>query len=248
MAAALGLELRRGDVVVSLGTSGTAFGVHATPTGDPTGAVAGFADATGRFLPLVCTLNAARVLTATAQMLGTDLAGLDRLALEAPAGAEGLVMLPYLDGERTPDLPHATGTLDGLTRANATPANLARASVEGMLCALADGVDALVSLGMQVHRILLIGGAAQSAAVQHVAPDLFGAPVTVPAAGEYVALGAARQAAWALAVAHEGSTVDGPPAWSGRGHLTLDPRNLTGGVTVRQPYVRLRRRLHPQSD
>jgi xylulokinase len=128
--------------------------------------VAGFADATGHFLPLVCTLNAARVLTAAAAMLGTDLAGLDRLAMSAEPGAGGLVLLPYLDGERTPDLPDATGTLGGLTRSNATPENL--------------------------------GGAARSLAVQEIAPSIFGASVTVPAPHEYVAVGAARQAAWAL--------------------------------------------------
>ena len=143
MGGALGLSIEPGDVVVSLGTSGTVFGVHDRPVADPSGAVAGFADATGRFLPLVCTLNAARVLAAAAALLDTDLAGLERLALAASPGAGGLSLLPYLDGERTPDLPDATGTLGGLTRGNATPENLARAAVEGMLCGLADGVDAL---------------------------------------------------------------------------------------------------------
>ena len=186
-------------MVVSLGTSGTVFAVHDQPVADPSGIVAGFADATGKFLPLVCTLNAARVLGAAASMLGTDLAGLERLALASSPGAGGLSLLPYLDGERTPNLPTATGTLGGLTRANATPENLARAAVEGMLCGLADGIDALVSQGLETSRVLLIGGAARSAAVQQVAPDLFGVPVVVPAPGEYVALGAARQAAGVLA-------------------------------------------------
>ena len=111
MAAALGLGIGPGDVVVSLGTSGTVFAVHDQPTADAIGIVAGFADATGRFLPLVCTLNAARVLTAAATLLGTDLAGLDRLALASLRVRDGLSMLPYLDGERTPNLPDATGTL-----------------------------------------------------------------------------------------------------------------------------------------
>src|SRR5690349_6444630 len=129
MGAGLGLGLRPGDIVVSLGTSGTVFGVAEAPTADPTGFVAGFADATGRYLPLVCTLNAARVLTSAATMLGTDHAGLDELALSARPGAGGVTLLPYLDGERTPDLPDATGTLGGVTRANLTPANVARAAV-----------------------------------------------------------------------------------------------------------------------
>ncbi len=198
MGAALGLGIEPGDVVVSLGTSGTVFAVAETPSHDSTGLVAGFADATGRFLPLVCTLNAARVLSATATMLGTDLTGLDQLALQAAPGAGGLVLLPYLEGERTPDLPDATGSLMGMTRAAMSPANVARSSVEGMLCGLADGIDALVAQGIPVRRVLLIGGAAQSAAVRAVAPMVLGVPVVVPAPGEYVAHGVARQAAWAL--------------------------------------------------
>ncbi|WP_433614415.1 xylulokinase [Dactylosporangium sp. CA-139114] len=198
MAAALGLGLRPGDLVVSLGTSGTVFGVSAAPVADPSGTVAGFADATGRHLPLVATLNAARVLTAAAALLGVPLSTLDELALAAEPGAGGLTLLPYLDGERTPNLPGARGLLNGLTRANAGPANLARAAYEGMLCGLADGLDAVRALGVPVERVLLIGGAAASAAVRAIAPGLLGVAVSVPEPGEYVALGAARQAAWAL--------------------------------------------------
>ncbi len=197
MAAALGLDLQPGDVAVSLGTSGTAFARSTTPTTDPSGFVAGFADATGGYLPLVCTLNAARVMSATAQLLGMELASLDEAALGS-AGSDGLVMLPYLDGERTPDLPHSTGLIYGLTRATAQPATMARAAVEGMLCGLADAVDALRAQGLPVQRVLLLGGAARSRAVQALAPALLGAPVVLPEPGEYVALGAARQATWAL--------------------------------------------------
>jgi len=207
MAAALGLGLRPGDVVVSLGTSGTVFGVSEKPVADISGTVAGFADASGHHLPLVATLNAARVLTAAASLLGVDLSTLDELARSAAPGAGGLTLLPYLDGERTPNLPDARGLLNGLTRGNASPANLARAAYEGMLCGLADGLDAVRGLGVPVQRVLLIGGAAASEAVREIAPALFGAPVSVPAPGEYVALGAARQAAWALAGGAEA------PAW-----------------------------------
>lgn len=207
MGAALGLTLTPGDVVVSLGTSGTVFTPTDQPIRDETGAIAGFADATGRHLPLMCTLNAARVMSATATMMGVDLPTLDRLALEAESGAGGLALLPYLDGERTPDLPLATGTLSGLTRANATPANLARAAVEGMLCNLAAGVDGLRAHGVRVDRVLLIGGAAASRAVREIAPGLFRAPVVVPTPAEYVGIGAARQAAWALSGESE------PPSW-----------------------------------
>jgi xylulokinase len=231
MAAALGLGARAGDVVVSIGTSGTAFAVHDTPVADRTGTVAGFADATGRFLPLVATLNAARVLTATARLLGTDLAGLDRLALGADPGAGGMVLLPYLDGERTPDLPDATGTLHGLTRAAMTPENLARAAVEGMLCGLADAVDALVQQGVRPRRVLLVGGGARSAAVREVVPALLGVPVVVPEPDEYVARGAARQAAWAL----QGSL----PQWPLRAS-EHEPADTAAGRRVRTRYAAAR--------
>ncbi len=207
-AAALGLGAQAGDVVVSIGTSGTVFTVSDAPTADPAGAIAGFADAAGRFLPLVCTLNAARVLVAVAAMLDVSLDRLNDLALAASPGAGGLTLLPYLEGERTPNRPGATGLLHGLTGHNATPQNLARAAVEGLLCGLADGLDAITAAGVPVRRVLLIGGGARSAAVREVAPAVFGMPVDVPEAGEYVADGAARQAAWLLAGG------DQPPAWT----------------------------------
>jgi xylulokinase len=241
MAAALGLGAGPGDVVVSLGTSGTVFAVTDGPTADPSGAVAGFCDATGRYLPLVCTLNAARVLTATADLLGTDLAGLDALALAAEPGAGGLVLLPYLDGERTPDLPEAAGTLAGMRRANLSPENLARAAVEGMLCGLVDGLTALRELGVGVRRVLLIGGAARSAAVRAVAPSLFGVPVDVPEPAEYVALGAARQAVWAVSGAAE------PPPWPVRvRRCEPDDAEVRAGAAVRAGYAEVRRQMHGQ--
>lgn len=239
MGAALGLGLRRGDVVVSLGTSGTAFARHDRPTADARGFVQSFADAEDAFLPLVCTLNAARVLTSGASMLGVDLAGLDALALAAEPGAGGLTLLPFLDGERTPNLPEATGSLHGLTRTNATPENLARAVVEGMLLGLADAVDAVRDAGCPVERVLLIGGAAKSAAVQRIAPDLFGAPVAVPAPGEYVAVGAARQAAWALAGGAEA------PAWDVPVEATADPVAPERGAEARGRYADALATTHP---
>jgi len=225
-AAALGLSAKHGEVIVSVGTSGTVFAVSAAPTADAAGAVAGFADATGQFLPLVCTLNAAGVLTAMAGMLGVGLDRLSSLALAAPPGAGGLTMLPYLAGERTPNRPDATAELHGLTGASATRENLARAAVEGMLCGLADGLDALRGDGLEVRAILLIGGGARSEAVRRIAPSVLGVPVDVPEPGEYVADGAARQAAWAL------SGGDQPPSWTGTGRrrYEADP----------QPEVRAR--------
>ncbi|MDN3477731.1 xylulokinase [Curtobacterium sp. APC 4022] len=196
--AALGLGLAAGDVAVSLGTSGTVFGVTDTAIADPSGTVAGFADATGSRLPIVTTLNAARVLEVIGGLLGVDHAELGRLALQAPAGADGLVLVPYFVGERTPNRPDATASLLGMTPGTTDRAHLARAAVEGMLCALADGLAAVERTGVTVERLLLIGGAAQNEAVRVVAAQVFGREVLVPEPGEYVAAGAARQAAWVV--------------------------------------------------
>ncbi|MCC3270155.1 FGGY family carbohydrate kinase [Arthrobacter gengyunqii] len=196
--AALGVGAGVGDVVVSVGTSGTVFAVTEDPSADAIGLVAGFADATGHFLPLTATLNASRVLDATAALLSVDLPELTRLALAAPDGAGGLSLVPYFEGERTPNLPDATGSLHGITLANFTRENLARAAVEGIACSLADGLQALRNLGIEARRIILVGGGARSEALQHAVSAVFGLPVTVPSPGEYVADGAARQAAAVL--------------------------------------------------
>ncbi len=236
MAAALGLGLAPGEVVVSLGTSGVAFVAWGRPTADEHGEVAGFADATGGWLPLVCTLNCARVLDVTAELLGGDV---DALALSARPGAGGLSLLPYLDGERTPNLPDATGTLQGITRGNLTAGNLARAAVEGVLCGMADAVDALRRVGVRPERVVLIGGAARSVAVQAMAPSILGLPVVLPPPAEYVALGAARQAAWTLAGGDE------PPVWSSDGRAAPLDRPASWGGEVRHAYRAARGRMHP---
>ena len=199
MAAALGLALPAGDVAVSLGTSGTLFAVSGTASADATGLVAGFADATGRFLPLVCTLNCTRVLDWTSALLGVGHAGLDALAADEPAGAGGVVLVPHFDGERTPNRPNATGAISGL-RTSTTGAQLARAAFEGVVCGLLDGLDALVA-GSDVDaggdgRLVVVGGGARSATLIQVLADLSGRAVDVPdPAGEWVALGGAVQAA-----------------------------------------------------
>jgi len=196
--AALGVGAQSGDVVVSLGTSGTAFSVSKTPTHDSRGYVAGFDDATGHFLPLVCTLNAARILDAGAKILGLSLDEFGERALAAQPGAGGLTLLPYFEGERTPDRPEATGALTGLSLSNSTSENFARAMIEGMLCGLVDAVSQLETQGVEVRRILIIGGAAKNAAIASIASSLFGRAVFLPQDGEYVADGAAKQIAWAL--------------------------------------------------
>ncbi|MFE6684959.1 xylulokinase [Streptomyces sp. NPDC057743] len=239
MGAALGLGLGPGDVVISLGTSGTAFARSERPTADPTGAVAGYADATGRFLPLVCTLNAARVLGSTARMLGVGLDDLDQLARSAEPGSGGLVLLPYFGGERTPNLPEAAGSLQGLRHDNATPPNLARAAVEGMLGNMAEALDRLRAQGVEARRVLIIGGAARSPVVGEIAAGIFGVPVTVPEPEEYVALGAARQAAWALAGTPE------PPPWPRAfAHEVPAPVDAAPGRRIREAYAAARAAMY----
>jgi xylulokinase len=230
-AAALGLGADEGDVIASIGTSGVVCVVSAAPAFDDRGHVAGFADGTGRFLPLVCTLNGARVRDAAAALLRVDHDELSRLALSAATGSDGLVLVPYLEGERTPNRPNATGALHGLRVSNMSPANLARAAVEGLLCALAEGLAQLTSRGVIARRILLIGGGARSRALREIAPAVFGMPVLVPSPAEYVALGAARQAAWALAGSPQ------PPAWTppAADEYTADPARA-----VLESYARVR--------
>lgn len=233
MGAALGLGLRPGDVAVSIGTSGVASAVSATPVADGTGAVTGFADATGRYLPMATTINAAGILDLHARLLGVDHAELGRLALASSPGANGLTVLPYYGGERTPDRPHATGVWSGMTPA-ATREDVARAAVEALLCALADAVDLVRSrTGGAEGRVLLIGGAAANPAVRAFAPAVLGTPVHVPPPAEYVALGAARQAAWAL-----GATAE-PPVWDSG---TTEVLEATPTPAVRETYALLRDR------
>lgn len=220
--AALGLGLGVGEVSVSLGTSGVVAAVSDTPTADETGLVAGFADATGNYLPLACTLNGSRVLDACARVLGVDHDGLSELALAAEPGAGGLVHVPYLEGERTPNLPTATGSLHGMTLTSMTRANLARAAVEGLLCLLADGMDAVRAQGVAIERVTLVGGGARSRAAREIAPAILGVPIDVPPPGEYVADGAARQAAWVL------SGSPGAPEWSSDGLATYEAEPAPG--------------------
>ena len=195
MGAALGLGLVAGDIAVSLGTSGTVFAVSATPTRDPSGAVAGFASATGDFLPLVCTLNAAKVTDTVARWLGTDAEGLGHMAMVAAGDPGDVMLVPYFDGERTPNLPDATGTWVGLTNST-TREQLALAAHDGVLCGLLDGLDALRSQGAACDgRLFLVGGGSRSTAYRQRLADLSGLPVVVPHSDETVATGAAVQAA-----------------------------------------------------
>lgn len=195
MAAALGIGASVDELVISLGTSGTAFAVSETPTADPSGEVCGFADATGRFLPLACLINCTRVVDAIAELVGSDRQqALDEAASTDP-GAGGLLFLPYLGGERTPNLPDATGSFSGLTLSNANPRLLVRAALDGVAAGLAYCQEALEALGIRKPQVTLVGGGSTHPAWQQAIADVSALPVTVRAGGEHAARGAALQAA-----------------------------------------------------
>ncbi|MBB5933108.1 xylulokinase [Streptomyces zagrosensis] len=248
MAAAFGLGVSLGDAVVSLGASGSVFAVHHTALADPTGTITSYADATGMHLPVVHTLNAVRALRGTAELLGTDLEGLSELALKSTPGSHGLVLLPYLEGERTPHLPHAAGTLSGLRRESMKPEHLARASFEGMLCGLADALDVLRARGVEVRRVFLLGPTAGLPAVQAIAPSVLGAAIVVPEPADYAAIGAARQAAWALGVSHGTLAPHTPPTWPAAASQLFEPGDeLAVGQSVRQQFGTVREQTHPDA-
>ncbi len=210
MGAALGIGAAPGHYVVSLGTSGTVYAVSDEPTADPTGEVSGFADATGRYLPLACMINCTRVVDAVARLTGMTLVeALDR-AGELEPGAGGLLLMPYLSGERTPNLPYATGSLFGMSMDNLEPALLARAAVDGVAAGLAYCLAALRRLDIDEPAIVLVGGGSAHLTWQQAIADACQVPVTVLGGHEHVALGAAAQAA---AVATGVSVVEISDRW-----------------------------------
>jgi len=196
--AAFGLGIGPGDVVISVGTSGTIYTKSVSPVKDLSGPVATYADATGNYLPLVAVLNAARVLDAGQAIIGGNSDRFAAAALNAPPGASGVTLLPFFEGERYPDLPAARASLHGLSLQNCVPENIARAFVEGVACSLANGLDAMRDTGLPADRVILIGGGAKSIALQASAADVFDLPVVIPTPHEYVTLGAAKQAVLAL--------------------------------------------------
>lgn len=204
MAAALGVGAAPGELVISLGTSGTAFAVSPDPTADTSGEVEGFADATGRFLPLACMLNCTRVVDTVAATVGLGRnEALDRAAA-LPPGADGLLLMPYLAGERTPNLPTARGSIDGLGMENATPELLVRAALDGVAAGLAYSLEALERLGITAPEVTLVGGGSQHDAWRQAIADATGLPVVVRGGSEHAARGAAMQA---LAIAR-GEPID----------------------------------------
>lgn len=195
MTAALGMGAQNGDLVISLGTSGTLYAVTSEAVRDPSGAINGYADATGAFMPMITTLNSAKVADAFRRVLRCTHEEFDELALSSKPGADGVVLVPYLDGERTPNLPAATGQLTGL-RSNLEPNQIARAVVEGVLCGLLEGERYLSQHGVDTSggRLIVTGGASQSRAFRQVLADLANRPVWATVSPDAASAGAAVQA------------------------------------------------------
>ncbi len=221
MAAALGVGAAPGEMVISLGTSGTAFAVSEHPTADREGEVEGFADATGRFLPLACMLNCTRVVDTVGAMVGLSRADALNLAGSVEPGAGGLLLMPYLAGERIPNLPTATGSVSGLTMENATPAYMVRAALDGVAAGLAYALEALARLGVSASEVTLVGGGSQHDTWRQAIADATALPVIVRGGTEHAARGAAMQA---LAVARNESIDDVVKRWRPEVVAQIEPR------------------------
>ena len=206
MMAAIGTgNIEPGGVTASLGTSGTIFACAAQPVVDPQGEIAAFCDSNDHWLPLLCTMNVTVATELFRRLFGWDHEQLEREVAAVPPGCEGLIFLPYLQGERTPNLPDGCGVLHGMTTSNTTPAHFARAAMEGVTLGMAYGLRRMESLGVNPGDIRLTGGGSQSAVWRQICADVFGSPVVTMQTAEGAALGAAVQA---LATAGPGWNAD----------------------------------------
>jgi D-xylulose kinase len=189
-------NVKPGIVTASLGTSGTIYAYSDKPVIDPAGELAAFCSSTGGWLPLVCTMNVTVATELTKDLLQLDTASLTTLAESAVPGSDGMVLLPFFNGERTPALPGASATLHGMTASNYNRANFCRSAIEGATFGLRYGLDVLKRQGIVASEIRLVGGGAKSSLWRQIAADIFNCPVVRPATEEAGAMGAALQALW----------------------------------------------------
>ncbi|WP_395598650.1 xylulokinase [Pseudomonas sp. A1437] len=195
-------NIQPGAITMSLGSSGTVYAYADAPTVSAEASVATFCSSSGGWLPLICTMNLTNATGAIRELFDLDLDQFNTLGAQAPIGAEGVCMLPFLNGERVPALPHATGSLHGLTLDNLTQANLCRAAIEGTTFGLRYGLDLLRHNGLQSRNICLIGGGSKSAVWRQIVADIMDTPVICTEQSEAAALGAAIQAAWCKSWSH----------------------------------------------
>ena len=189
-----------GVVTASFGTSGTIYAYANKPVVDPQGEIAAFCSSTGGWLPLLCTMNVTTVTEQVRALFGYDHAALNSAVAAVPAGADGLVLLPYLAGERTPNVPAGSGVLLGLNQKTFTAGHFARASMEGVTMGMNYGLRRLAALGVKAKEIRVTGGGAKSAVWRQLMADIFGVPVVAMVEDEGAALGGALQVAWCVAL------------------------------------------------
>jgi len=187
-----------GVITMSMGTSGTLYGYSDKPIIDPEGILAAFCSSSGGWLPLLCTMNCTVATEPTRDLFGLDVKEIDAAGARAPAGAEGVSMLPFFNGERVPNLPNGKASIMGLNATNYTKENIARASLESAVYGMKIGLDRFRELGFDVREIRMIGGGAKSPVWRQMAADVLGVPVLIPEQAEAAALGAALQAYWML--------------------------------------------------
>ncbi len=199
MAGAIGTGcVGKGDLTMSMGTSGTLFGYSDSCITDRKGRLAAFCSSTGGYLPLLCTMNCTITTESVRSLFGYDVKQLDQLAAQAPIGCEGVVMLPFFNGERVPNLPHGKGVIAGLDMSNMKVQNIARSALESSIYAMKGGLDAFGELGFVPQRIILTGGGAKSPIWRQIACDVMQLPLAVPKVAESAAFGAALQALWTV--------------------------------------------------
>jgi xylulokinase len=199
-------NVKSGVVTASLGTSGTIYAFSTTPVIDAQGEVAAFCDSTDNWLPLVCTMNVTVATEHVRKLFGWDIPKFSQVVSSAPIGSGGIIFLPYLNGERTPNLPNGSGVFHGLTTSNFTPPNLARATMEGVTLGLAYGLNRFRTLGIKPAEIRLTGGGSKSPVWRQICADTFRLPVVCLATAEGAALGAALHAAWVNNLVNNKST------------------------------------------
>lgn len=209
-----------GVLTMSLGTSGTIYGYSETPVIDPNGALAAFCSSTGGWLPLLCTMNCTVASELTRALLSADLGSFDAQAERAAAGSQGVIMLPFFNGERTPNFPHGKGCIVGMDATNMREENIARAAMESAIFGLKTGLDAFIALGYRPKEVRLIGGGANSPLWRQIAADILDLPVVIPQITEAAAFGAALQALWCM----NGLSGDQEPiSTTTDEHVVLDP-------------------------
>jgi xylulokinase len=243
MMAAIGTgNIRPGTVTASLGTSGTIFACAPQPVIDPQGEIAAFCDSADHWMPLLCTMNVTVATEAFRNLFGWDHERMDREVSSVPAGADGLIFLPYLQGERTPNLPEGCGVLHGMNTSNLTPGHMARAAMEGVTLGMAYGLRRMESLGLKPSEIRLTGGGSKSPAWRQILADIFGYPVVTMQSSEGAALGAAIQA---LAAATPNESLEklsdrcAPIAQGSR----LEPRTTFDSTSLLETQNHLRQKI-----